>query len=45
MNAPLPPGRTVVVTPLDDEALARAFPTALRWKTIRNQLADQSRAA
>ena len=45
MNAPLPAGRAVVVTPLDDDALARAFPNALRWKTIRNQLADHSRAA
>lgn len=39
LDAPVPIGRTVVITTQEDEELAKRFPGAFRWKLVRNQLA------
>jgi hypothetical protein len=43
--APIKPGALVVVSPLQDGPLALAYPSAVRWRAVRDELAAQPEAA
>jgi hypothetical protein len=40
MAAPVPVGRQVVISPLDDQTLASRYPEARRWRVVRDRLAE-----